>query len=460
MKSRNAVPMAGCVAALLWCESVWATDAFYLIGHGPISIGMGGTAAAHDIGPAAMMANPATLGLMSEGKHFLLGMDVIAADLKVENEATGEVANSHSRGRNNGPYYAPELSFVWRHGPYALGVGAFAQAGVGTQFGSASFLSRTSTNNINTGLDTFSRLIVFQIPFSAAYQATDKLMVGGSLDAVWTSVNLGLLLDTTQIGALAAQRRLSGGLVSSLMSVPQLSAGYLQFNNNKIAGGAAEAWGIGGKLGLTYQVSPATRLGLAYQFKTNVNDLAGRAQLAAVSAVAGNIPLSGTVRVRDFQMPAALTLGISHEFSDRLTVAADYQRVFWRDAMKDAQVRFAQDGSGQTLDLSLPLNYRDINVFSIGTQYRYNASWTLRGGFHYAQEATPSSGILAVLPSTSTTNITAGVSYSFGKSEVIDFALAYAFPKGMTNGSLPNTNVPIRVTHAQVVGAIAFRKQF
>jgi long-chain fatty acid transport protein len=128
--------------------------------------------------------------------------------------------------------------------------------------------------------------------------------------------------------------------------------------------------------------------------------------------------------------------------------------------MKDIRVGFTQDGSGQTLNLAIPLNYRDINVFSIGAQYRYNANWAFRTGFHYAQEATPSGGLLAVIPSTPTTNVTAGASYAFGHDAVLDVALAYGFPKTLTNGGPPDTSAPITVRHSQIAASIAFTKRF
>ncbi|WP_321818687.1 MULTISPECIES: OmpP1/FadL family transporter [unclassified Paraburkholderia] len=460
MKRKYVAAATGCLVAALWGEKVWATDAFNLLGHGPISIGMGGTAAAYDIGPAGMMSNPATLTFIPEGTYFLIGADMVSADLKVTSTATGETANSSSRGRNNGPYFGPEFAVVWRRDRIALGVGAYATDGVGTQYGTDSFLSRTATNKVDTGLDVFSRLLVMDIPFSIAYKVTDKLTVGGSVDAVWTSVNLGLLLDTTQIGALATQGRLSGGLVPALLGIPQLSGGYLNFNNGQIAGGAASAWGVGGRLGLTYAVNPTTTVGLAYQFKTAVGDLSGHSTLTAVSAVAGNIPLSGTVRLHDFQMPASFTAGVSHDFTDRLMVAVDYQRVFWSGAMKDIQVGFTQDGTGQTLKLALPFDYRDTNVLSIGVQYRYNESWTFRAGFHYAQDATPDGGVMAILPATPTTNVTAGTSYSFSQNTKLDIALAYGFPKTFTNVSLPDTSVPIKVRHSQIAASFALTKRF
>jgi long-chain fatty acid transport protein len=289
---------------------------------------MGGIGAAFNIGSPGMMLNPATLTRMQEGAHLGVGLDIVSADLEVKNTATGEKARSHSRGRNNGPYVGPELSFVWRGDRYALGVGAFASDGVGTQFGDGSFLSRTATNGIDTGLDSYSRLLVLRIPFSVAYEVDDRLSVGASLDAVWTSVNLGFLLDTSQIGTLAGQQRVSGSLMPALLSVPDLSAGYLETNNRRASGGGVDSWGIGGRLGLTYQLNPQTRMGIAYNFKTRVGDLSGDADLTAVSAVAGNIPLSGKAKLRNFEMPASLVVGISHEFSDKFAVAFDYKRVY------------------------------------------------------------------------------------------------------------------------------------
>ncbi|HWV07082.1 outer membrane protein transport protein [Ralstonia sp. CHL-2022] len=436
-----------------------ATDVFNLEGFGPISRAMGGTGAAFDIGAAAMMENPATLSLMGEGRHFSLGLDVVSTDIKATNTATGETASSGNHGNNNGPYFAPQTAFVYRQGRYAFGAGIFAEGGLGTQYGGSSFLSRTS-NGVDTGLDQFSRLLVLRVPFSAAYQVTDKLTVGASLDAVWTSLNLGTLLDVSQIGTLAGQGRVSGTLVPTLMGVPGLSGGYINFARNAPVGGGAQAWGIGGRLGLTYQVTPDTRIGAAYNAKTHVGDLTGQATLAAVSSVAGNIPLKGDVTVRNFQMPAQLTVGISHRFNDQLLVSADYQRVFWSSVMKDMNVGFVQSGTGANLDLSLPQNYRDISVFGIGAEYRYNAKWTFRGGFHYAQEAIPSNMLLAVVPATPTTSLTGGVSYAIGKNDVIDFALSVALRKTLANSSQPNTAVPISVTHSQVNAVIAYQKRF
>ena len=58
-----------------------ATDIYRLEGFGAISKAMGGTANAYDVGPAGMMANPATLSLMGDGNQLLIGADVIVTDI-------------------------------------------------------------------------------------------------------------------------------------------------------------------------------------------------------------------------------------------------------------------------------------------------------------------------------------------------------------------------------------------
>lgn len=450
--------VAACVAA--WAVQVQATDVFNLEGFGPISRAMGGTGAAYDVGPAAMMMNPATLGLMSQGRYLDLGLDVVTTDIKATNTATGETAASGNHGHNNGPYLAPEAAFVYRTGRYAFGVGAFAEGGLGTQFGASSFLSRTVTNGVDTGLDNFSRLLVLRIPFALAYNVTDKLTVGASVDAVWTSLNLGMLLDASQLGTLAVQNRMSGTLLPTLLSVPGLSGGYINFSHNGIVGGGASAWGLGGKLGLTYRITPDTTFGLAYNFKTHVGDLTGHASLTAVSNVAGNIPLSGDITIAHFEMPAQFTAGISHRFNDRWSVSADYQRVFLSSVMKDIDVSFVQSGTGARLNLSLPQNYRDINVFGLGAQYRYNEKLTFRAGLHYAEEAIPNNTMYAVIPAIPTTSVTGGVSYAFGKNDVVDFGLSVGFQKTLNNTAQPNTAVPLKVTHSQLNAVVAYQKRF
>ena len=450
---------------LIFSSGVGAINVFNFEGFGPVSRALGGAGVAHDIGAAGMMYNPATLALMEEGAELYVGLDLIGTDIDTVNQATGEKVNSNKNSESNNRgsiYYAPQLAYTDNIGNLKLGVGTFALGGAGTEFGETSFLSRTSTNNVDTGLDNSSRLLNLRIPFAAAYKVNDRLNIGGSVDAVWTALNLELLLDVNQVGALAGDGRVSGSLVPTLLGIPNLSGAHVSFTNNDVVGGGVDGWGWGGKLGFTYQISDTTRFGMSYSLETRVEDLSGEAVLTAIDNNNNQIPLNGKIKIRDFQNPAQLSIGMSHKVNESLTIVADYNRVFWEDVMKDIDISFVQDGTGGNIDILLPQNYRNINLYNVGAEYEYTQDWTFRAGFSYSDQVLPSNYLSAVLPTQIQSHLTGGFSYLWDENNTFDFALSYAFEKTMSNESLPNTDPaePIKSSHRQINAVFGYSYRF
>lgn len=438
-------------------QAAMATDVFRLEGFGPVSRAMGGTAVAHDVGGAGMMANPATLSLAEDGSQLDIGLDVVTTDIEAKNRTTGEVASSDTHSNNRGPYVAPELAYTWRSGALSLGVGAFAQGGLGTEYGSGSFLSRT-TSGADSGLENSSRLLVLNIPFAASYDVSDKFSVGASLDAMWMGLNLDLLLGADQVGSLIGAGRVDGSLVPVLGGLPALDGAHFSLTKDKMLGSGIDAWGVGGKFGMTYKVSPNTVLGGAYTFESNVSDLEGRATLTAIDSVVGQIPLDGDLEIRDFQMPASLTVGLSHRPSDAWLLTADVSRVFWEDAMKDIDVGFEADGGGD-INILLPQNYKDQTILALGAAYR-TGNWTLRGGARIASQALRSDYLFAVIPATPRRHLSAGISYDVSKAGSLSVTYSHALEETMDNTQLPNTSAPISVSHSQNNFVVGYALRF
>lgn len=458
MKHGSICPIAaGVLLAITSSPAGAVSDVFRFVGYGPVSGAMGGAATAFDVGAAGMMTNPATLSMLPEGQQFHLGTDVILGDLSMTNTATGEVARSHNRSKNRGPFVIPHLAYTYRSGPLALGVGVFAHGGAGTEYGTSSFLSRAS-GGIDTGLRNSSRLMTLNIPFAASYQVNDKLAVGASLDAIWQSLNLDLLLGADQVGSLIGAGRVDGSLLPVLGGLPDLRGAHLGFARNHPVLNAADAWGIGGRIGMTYKVSKDTVVGAAYSMKSHVDDMKGGAALTAVDAVVGQIPLTGQVSIRDFQTPGQLNLGVSHRFNEQWMIAADISRIFWKDAMKDIDVGFVAD-NGANIDILLPLDFKDQTALSLGAAYQ-TGKWTLRGGARFTTQALRPETMLAVTPAFTTTFGSAGFAYEVSSTSKVDFAWTHAFNKEMDNSSLPNTSAPIRGAHAQDSISLAYTYRF
>lgn len=458
MTTRKIVASALISALAGGTQLAHATDVFRLEGYGAISRAMGGTAVAHDVGPAGMMTNPATLSLMADGDQAMIGLDLVTTDIKVTNKTTGESVSSDSHANNRGPYVAPEAAFTKRLGAWSFGVGAFAQGGLGTEYGNGSFLSR-ATGGLATGLENSSRLLVLNIPFAASFQVTEKLTIGGSIDAMWQGLNLDLLLGADQVGSLIGAGRANGSLVGALGGLPDLRGAHFSLTKDQFLGSGVDAWGYGGKLGMLYKASPDTTLGASYTFKSQMNDMEGRATLTAIDGIAGQIAFGGKIQIKDFQMPAHVDLGVSQRLTSQWTVAADVSRVFWKDAMKDIKVAFTADAGGN-LNILLPQDYKDQTIVSLGAAYQVNDSLTVRAGGRYASQALLSSTLFAVIPATPRKHLSAGLTYAFSKQSKLDFAYSHALKETMDNTSLPNTSAPIEVTHAQNNATVNFRYSF
>ena len=453
MTTRKIVALALGSALAGGTQIAQATDVFRLEGFGAISRSMGGTAVAHDVGPAGMMTNPATLSLMPNGDQAMVGLDLVTTDITVKNKTTGESVSSDTHANNRGPYVAPEAAFTKRIDAWSFGVGAFAQGGLGTEYGKNSFLSN-GQNGANTGFENSSRLLVLNIPFAASFQINDKLTVGGSVDAMWQGLNLDLLLTTGQVGSLLGAGRVSptapgslAGTLAALAGAGTLQGAHFSLTKDKFLGSGVDAWGYGGKLGMLYKATQDTTLGASYTFKSQMNDMEGDATLTAINN-GGNIALPGKIKIEDFQMPAHLDLGISQRLTPQWTVAMDVSRVFWKDVMKDIKVSFKANAGGD-LHIMLPQNYRDQTILALGTAYALSPAWTVRAGARFATQALRSDTLFAVIPATPTKHLSLGFSYAVTPSSRIDFAYSHALKEKMENSSLPNTSEPIEVKHSQ-----------
>ncbi len=435
-----------------------ATDVFRLEGFGAVSRAMGGTAVAQDVGPAGMMSNPATLSLAADGEQVMGGLDLVTTGIDVTNKTTGERVSSSTHANNRGPYMAPELAYTKRIGDWSLGIGAFAQGGLGTEYGNGSFLSR-ATGGLATGLDNSSRLLVLNIPIAASFKVNEQLSVGGSFDAMWQGLNLNLLLGADQVGSLIGSGRATGALVPVLGGFPALRGAHFSLTKNQMLGSGVDSWGYSGRLGMVYKATPETTLGASYSFKSQMDDMEGGATLTAVDAIAGQVPLTGKIKIKDFQMPAHLDLGFSQRLTSQWTVAADVSRVFWKDVMKNIQVGFIADAGGD-LNILLPQDYKDQTVLSLGSAYAVNDRLTVRGGLRFASQALQSSTLFAVIPATPRKHLSAGLTYALSKQSKIDVAYSHAFEESMDNNSQPNTSAPIQVKHAQDNLSLNYRYSF
>jgi long-chain fatty acid transport protein len=459
-----------------------ATNGMNMEGYGAIATGMGGASMAYDNGTAAMMNNPATLGLMPEGNRLDVAVGTLGPDV------TSKVAGMPDTSSSADLFFMPAFGWVQKNGPFAYGAGVFAQGGMGTEYSADSFLAAGSGDKVMSQV-SMGR---FLIPF--AYDVNDKLKLGASLDFVWASMDLKMALTGAQFGdmvtafggsqtfgtASGSMITAFGGMMGMLNPANPVNYGRFDFADQSDFSGKAKATGFGGKLGGVYQVNNELSFGFAYHSKTALDDMeaTGTNVSFSVNADTGilgggppsgvyvpvTVPVTGTIKVKDFQWPQMLGLGTAYKATPKLLVVFDYKWINWKDVMKDFNMTFTADASqpdpmaaslaGTTLDATLFQNWKDQHVFMIGVGYQFTDEFTGRAGLNIANNPIPDFYENPLFPATIENHVMVGAGYAISKASSVDLSLTYAPEVEVTNGSNVTT------THSQMNSQLMYSYRF
>ncbi len=472
-------------AAVMAPFAAHATNGMNLEGYGPIATGMGGAAMAYDNGTAAVMNNPATLGLMDEGNRLDVALGALSPDISVKHPESGMTWDSASDA-----FYMPAIGWVQRRGSVAYGVGVFAQGGMGTEYKSnnspggamsAGWIQNNGSQleqqfaSVNTGtamadamgLREFSEVSVGRVAFPLVFTPSESFTFGGSLDYVWAGMDLqmampGNMLMDMMPGGSQSSGVVGGTLVQGLnqqMGDPQdpttegivgINYGYFDFANSSDYTGEATATGLAGKLGFTFRPSRNFAIGATYHSKTNLDDLKANGATVTMSTLAadgaGNVNqmedmvFKGDMKVVDFQWPETYALGVAYRPTERLMVVADVKRINWAEVMKDFTMKFtvtaAEDPNmvGAELDATLFQDWEDQTVYQLGFAFDATQALTLRIGANISDNPVPDTRVHYLFPAIIEDHYTAGFGYSFSDASAVNFSLTYAPEVEVTMG--------------------------
>ncbi len=458
------------IASVLVSESAFATNGMNLEGYGPIATGMGGASMAYDNGTAAMMNNPATLGLMSPGNRLDVALGYLGPHV------TASVPGAPDAKSSADAFYMPALGWVQKSGQYTYGVGVYSQGGMGTEYDANSFLAAGSGDKVR------SELGVGRVLFPVAINVNDKLTVGGSLDFVWASLDLKMALNGQQFQDLTSTHQFgtaSGSMVDILNgafgggALTALNWARFDFSDDSPFTGKAKATGFAGKIGGVYKVNDQLSIGAAYHSKTSLGDMEANGATVSMN-VAGpgvgggpvTIPVTGKIKVVDFQWPQMIGLGAAYQATEKLMIVFDYKWINWKDTMKDFKMTFTADTNqanplaagfglgGQSLDATLFQNWKDQNVFMLGAGYKVTNEFTMRVGVNIANNPIPDEFMNPLFPAIEKDHYIIGAGYMISKASSVDASFTYAPEVKQTNGQ--GVTVKHYQTNAQVMYSYRF----
>ncbi len=471
--------LSGSLLALLILYPLtgFAINGMNLEAIGPESLALGGAAMAYDTGSAAVMNNPATIGLKAEGHQVELLLGLVSPRITVSDGSQ----EAHSKADS---FYTPGFGWLSRKADLSYGVGAYAQGGIGAAYGTNDWVAQ------GTGLVERSEITVGRFVIPVSYAINGDLLLGGSLDFVWAGMDLqmvtsgGQFMDmmpnTLNPGATRSAGAVSGSLVDGtavmmqLGSIDGINYSYVDFYDRSEFSGAASGTGFGAKLGAVYRLMPGLSLGMTYhsqvelgtlytdaaRFTMNVGMdsgvLAGGGQSGTF--VNTDVTLQGVMSIRNFRWPAMFALGSAYQISDSMLLVTDVKHIQWSHAMDKLTMEFEADDTevnrqfrGTAMRTDLWQRWHDQTVLALGTAYQLRSDLALRAGYNHATNPVPATYSNVLFPGIIQTHYTLGLGVDVVASTHVDFAMSYAPVANSTNNnSMSGSRSSVRQLHWQV----------
>ena len=353
---------------VVWPAGVQASG-FAILEQGVRGLGSaysGSAALAED--PSTIFFNPAGLTRLS-GHQIEAGVHFIIPQAKFIDEgsthATGQPLNIYNDlgGDGGNPAFVP--NFYYTHSiseRFKAGIGVHAPYGLKTEY---------NRNWVGRYHAVESDLRTININPSAAFRFTDQWSVGAGMSIQYADATLSNKADF--------------GFIGASIGVP----GASPQGNDAFAEVTGDDWGYGYNLGLMFEPTRSTRLGLAYRSKIS-HTLKGNIRYEYEDALAqaiANSPLVNAVNGNaqaKADLPETLSLGAYHALTPKWAVLAG---VTWTRWSRLDELRITYD-TGQA-DTVVTLGWDDTWRFDLGVIYSFTEQVTGRFGIAYDQSPIP-----------------------------------------------------------------------
>lgn len=263
-----------------------------------------------------------------------------------------------------------------------------------------------------------SELRTVNVNPSLAYRVNEKLSIGGGLNVMYGDVDLSNRIDFGAVCVAAAGPATCAGLGS----LPQQADGEAKFSaDNK------DDISTGWNLGLMFDISPQTSVGMHYRSKVKMK-VEGDVNFTVPSQLtfltSGGQFQDGDIDAK-VDLPASFSVSLAHRVS-KFTWLAD---ATWTDWSSFDELRIKYDNPAQP-DSVTTEDWNDTMRYSIGLDYQYSDQWVLRTGVAFDESPVPNEERrTARLPGNDRTWVSLGASYMHSSTLSFDVGYSHLFIK-------------------------------
>jgi long-chain fatty acid transport protein len=316
--------------------------------------------------------NPAGMTMLPDRQVVLVGNLI-----KPRAEFSGTSLIGGGDGGDAGDLaFVPNAYFAFRLTPDVnLGVGVNAPFGLKTEY-DANWAGRTQALK--------SELKTIIVNPSIAWKASESLSLGAGVSIQYIEATL-----TNAVGA-----------------PPGAPTGAVE----------GDDYGWGFNLGALWQLSGATRVGVAYRSEID-------------NTLEGSLGVNGATVVdpvfADVTLPDSASLSLFHKMNERWELLADLTWTGWSDF---DELRIV-NSAGTPVTPPTTENWEDGYRYSLGANYRFDDKLTLRGGVAFDETPVPDAHRTARIPDEDRTWIAIGAQYRFSPKSILDVGYAHLFVK-------------------------------
>ena len=374
----------------------------------------GGAAAMED--NSVLFSNPAAL-VGFDQPQLQVGLHYIMPETDFKNSGTttanffptqGGVSASEESALVPNLYYSHPLSEK-----IVAGLGVSVPFGLTTEWGN-DWVGRYIANR--------SELQTINIQPTIAYKFSENVSMGFGINASSNSAELTNALDLGLVFLNSVQRGLipAAAVPPALLGDVQGNIGASKYDGQfKVEG---DGVGYGYNVGLLVQFNDQkTRIGVHYRSEIDV-ELDGDVffEVGALEPFLGSIFPNGGGKV-DLVLPAIINLSIHHDINDQWSVMADAQRTGW-SSFENLIIEFENPTPPDSV---VPELWEDVWRYAIGTTYKVNDQFKLRGGISFEETPVPNSGYRSPrIPDADRTWFTLGMEYIMNENITLNAGAA------------------------------------
>jgi len=364
---------------------------------GAFGLGRAGARSAHVDDATAITHNPANL---ADLRTLDASASLLAVRIAVDYEADGQSARTVDPWKFLPAFYAalplPDDRFV-------VGLGLHAPYGLSNEW--------EPNEAFRYAAPWFAELKTINFNPTLAWRIHERLSLGVGLDVMWSELKL--------------KQFYPWALISGDPLAPD---GELRARGDGV--------GIGGNIGLTWQVAERHRLAVAYRSRISV-DYDGSLEL---SGFPPGFPLGApeTSFASGITFPDIVTVGYGMQVTDRLRLGADVE---WLQFSNFDSLPIEIGAPPPLVPSRINQAWRDTFTIGIGGDYRINDRWVVRASYQHYQTPVPDETLSPTIPDSDQNVVTAAVEYRWGRSRLeLAYGLVLYDDRDITNNQNPAFN--------------------